>query len=87
MCSNYKLQIFRFELCSFSLLGARLTRTDLVFGILLSNYCSFYTCCEMFKKQKVFNKSCLKLIFLVLGPQLLNLLSSVLKAYCVLYRQ
>lgn len=35
----------------FSLLGTRLSSADLVFGLLLSNYCAFYTCCQMFKKQ------------------------------------
>lgn len=51
MCSNYKHQMFKFELCNFSLLGTRLSSADLVFGLLLSNYCAFYTCCQMFKKQ------------------------------------
>lgn len=54
MYSNYKRQMFKFELCSFSLLGTRLSSTDLVFGILLSNYCAFYTYCEMFKKHSGF---------------------------------
>lgn len=55
MCSNYKLQVFKFELCSFFLLGTRLSITDLVFGILFSDNCVFYTC-KMFKKQSSFNQ-------------------------------